>query len=171
MFQKLSLVRQPHVAADTCSGGLQTEAVQGCPADGLKCSHDAESVGNRAQYPTDCLKSEPRFSTRQAKDISGLRNDPIAQVVDDLIADERFLSSLVTALEGRGFGGPLLEDDVLVPLDVAKQISGLGKTMIYALVRQGKFPPPYKPGGVATRWSLCELREWKRGLKHVRHDG
>lgn len=58
-----------------------------------------------------------------------------------------------------------LDDEALVPLEVAKQISGLGKTQIYALIRKREFPAPYKPGGVATRWSLGELRAWRRELK------
>lgn len=60
--------------------------------------------------------------------------------------------------------GPL-DDEALVSLEVAKQISGLGKTQIYALIRKRKFPAPYKPGGAATRWSLGELRAWRRELK------
>ncbi len=61
--------------------------------------------------------------------------------------------------------GSPLDDEALVPLEIAKQVSGLGKTQIYALIRKRKFPAPYKPGGVATRWSLGELRAWRRKLK------
>lgn len=59
-------------------------------------------------------------------------------------------------------------EDILVPLSVVKQISGLGKTMIYALMKREEFPAAYKPGGAATRWSLREVREWRRSLQPVR---
>jgi predicted DNA-binding transcriptional regulator AlpA len=59
----------------------------------------------------------------------------------------------------------LLDDDALVPLHAAKLVSGLGKTQIYALIRKGAFPAPYKPGGVSSRWSLRELRAWRRNLE------
>lgn len=58
--------------------------------------------------------------------------------------------------------------DMLVPLAAVKDITGLGKTTIYALVRKGEFPAPYKPGGMATRWSLAEVLAWRRELKPVR---
>jgi prophage regulatory protein len=53
-------------------------------------------------------------------------------------------------------------EDRFLPIDVVIQIAGLGKTMIYRKVRDGSFPPPYKPGGSATRWSEAEIRNWKR---------
>ena len=53
--------------------------------------------------------------------------------------------------------------DRLLPLKAVKQISGLGKTMIYQLEREGKFPKRFKPGGVASRWSEREILEWKEG--------
>lgn len=59
-------------------------------------------------------------------------------------------------------------DDPLVPLGVVKNISGLGKTRIYELVREGGFPAPYKPGGSATRWSLKEVEDWRRSLRPAR---
>ncbi|WP_235587999.1 helix-turn-helix transcriptional regulator [Sphingopyxis sp. H115] len=52
-------------------------------------------------------------------------------------------------------------DDPLVSLDVVKRIAGIGKTRIYALIRQHKFPKPYKPGGTASRWSLAEVKCWR----------
>jgi prophage regulatory protein len=53
------------------------------------------------------------------------------------------------------------DDDQLITLAEVKEIVGLGKTMIYRLERQGKFPQRYKPGGWATRWSKREVTAWK----------
>lgn len=52
-------------------------------------------------------------------------------------------------------------DDPLVSLDVVKRITGIGKTRIYSLIRQRKFPKPYKPGGTSSRWSLAEVNCWR----------
>lgn len=107
------------------------------------------------------------------------------QLVRMVLASPAALDLLVNELESRlSFGGDnerrvelagcatdsftgSLDDEALVPLETAKLISGLGKTQIYALVRQGKFPAPYRPGGVSTRWNLGELRAWRRELKPV----
>src|SRR3546814_12948673 len=42
---------------------------------------------------------------------------------------------------------------------------GLGKTMIYALIQQGRFPKPYKPSPSAPRWSERELVAWIADVK------
>ena len=55
-------------------------------------------------------------------------------------------------------------EDRLLPLAAVMQLSGLGKTMIYQLEREGKFPKRYKPGGVSSRWSEREIMEWKGKL-------
>lgn len=60
------------------------------------------------------------------------------------------------------------EEDDFVDLEVAMAMSGLKKTMIYQLIRQNKFPQPVKPGGVATRFSLVELRQWQQDAKDNR---
>jgi prophage regulatory protein len=41
-------------------------------------------------------------------------------------------------------------------------IVGLSKTRIEALVREGKFPPPFKlcPGGRASGWLRSTLEQW-----------
>lgn len=133
----------------------------------LELDRDADSIRNRIESPNHRRAPSPRSSTPEETRIRP-SDDLIARVLDQLIADDRLVASLAAALEQRRFGASLIDDDVLVPLNVAKEISGLGKTMIYALVRQQKFPAPYKPGGVATRWSLDELRAWKRDLKSGR---
>lgn len=52
-------------------------------------------------------------------------------------------------------------DDRLIPIDAVMQLAGIGKTMIYRLMRDGKFPRSCKPGGASTRWSEREVREWR----------
>lgn len=37
---------------------------------------------------------------------------------------------------------------------------GLGKTMIYAMIGDGRFPKPYKITAAAARWSEREVEAW-----------
>ena len=37
---------------------------------------------------------------------------------------------------------------------------GLGKSMIYEMIRQDRFPPPYKISPFASRWSEREVVAW-----------
>jgi prophage regulatory protein len=53
------------------------------------------------------------------------------------------------------------DHDRLIALREVKEISGFGKTMIYRLMREGRFPQACKPGGSSTRWSEREVRIWK----------
>ena len=50
--------------------------------------------------------------------------------------------------------------DRLVKLDEVKRCVGLGKSMIYRLIQEGKFPAPYKGTPLASRWSDQEIRAW-----------
>lgn len=45
-------------------------------------------------------------------------------------------------------------------LDEVKRRAGLGKSMIYRLIAEGKFPTPYKLTSTASRWSERELVAW-----------
>lgn len=51
--------------------------------------------------------------------------------------------------------------DRLLPIARVVEVAGLSRAMIYRKTRAGTFPAPYKPGGVASRWSESELRAWK----------
>jgi prophage regulatory protein len=53
------------------------------------------------------------------------------------------------------------DEDRLIALPRVKEIAGIGKTMIYRLVREGRFPAPCHPGGASTRWSEREVRAWR----------
>jgi prophage regulatory protein len=45
-------------------------------------------------------------------------------------------------------------------LDEVSRRVGLGKSMIYALIKQERFPPPYKISPYASRWSEHEVAAW-----------
>ena len=47
--------------------------------------------------------------------------------------------------------------------EVCHQV-GVGKTMIYALIKQGQFPKPYRIGAGAARWSQHEIEAWISGV-------
>lgn len=55
--------------------------------------------------------------------------------------------------------------DRFVKLDEVKRRVGLGKSMIYRLIREGKFPPPYKLSPFASRWSDREVVAWIQDVK------
>jgi prophage regulatory protein len=50
--------------------------------------------------------------------------------------------------------------DRLLKLDEVKRRVGLGKSMIYRLIQEGKFPAPYKLSPFASRWSDLEVSAW-----------
>ena len=50
--------------------------------------------------------------------------------------------------------------DRLLRLRQVIELTGIGKTMIYRLMRDNQFPHQFKPGGYASRWSEREVLEW-----------
>lgn len=52
-----------------------------------------------------------------------------------------------------------------VKLDEVKRRAGLGKSMIYRLIQEGKFPAPYKLSPFASRWSELEIAAWIEEVK------
>lgn len=50
--------------------------------------------------------------------------------------------------------------DRFIKLDEVKRRVGLGKSMIYSLIQDGKFPAPYKLSPFASRWSDREIVAW-----------
>ena len=62
----------------------------------------------------------------------------------------------------------MTDNDRLLRLPQVLDITGLGKTMIYRLIRQGTFPQPFKPGGHASRWSEAEIRDWREKVREQR---
>lgn len=55
--------------------------------------------------------------------------------------------------------------DRFVKLDEVKRRVGLGKSMIYRLIQEGKFPAPYKLSTFASRWSDREITAWIADVK------
>lgn len=58
--------------------------------------------------------------------------------------------------------------DRLLKLPQVMEIAGLGKTMIYRMIREGTFPQQHKPGGFASRWSEAEVRAWRAKVDEER---
>jgi prophage regulatory protein len=52
-----------------------------------------------------------------------------------------------------------------VKLDEVTRRAGLGKSMIYQMIREGRFPAPYKLSPFAARWSERELVAWINDVK------
>jgi prophage regulatory protein len=59
--------------------------------------------------------------------------------------------------------------DRFLRLPQVLEISGLSKAMVYKMIRTGRFPAPYKPGGASSRWSEAEISEWVVGVKAARN--
>lgn len=52
-----------------------------------------------------------------------------------------------------------------VKIEEVKRRVGLGESMIYRLIQEGKFPPPYKVSPCASRWSDREVIAWIDDVK------
>ncbi|GGO99583.1 helix-turn-helix transcriptional regulator [Stakelama pacifica] len=52
-----------------------------------------------------------------------------------------------------------------IRLNEVKRRVGLGKSMIYRLLQEGKFPAPYKISPFASRWSDREVTAWTDEVK------
>jgi prophage regulatory protein len=50
--------------------------------------------------------------------------------------------------------------DRLIRLSDVIEMTGIGKTMIYRLIQEDRFPKQFKPGGYSSRWSETEVRQW-----------
>lgn len=50
-------------------------------------------------------------------------------------------------------------------LDEVCRRVGLGKTMVYGLIRKGRFPEPYKISPYTARWSEREIVAWIEDVK------
>ncbi|MDP5280068.1 AlpA family phage regulatory protein [Sphingomonas sp. DG1-23] len=58
-----------------------------------------------------------------------------------------------------------ISSDRLIKLDEVKRRVGLGKSMIYRLISESKFPAPYKISPLASRWSDREIAAWINDVK------
>jgi len=55
--------------------------------------------------------------------------------------------------------------DRFLKLEEVKRRVGLGKSMIYRLIQEEKFPAPYKISPFASRWSNLEIVAWIDDVK------
>jgi prophage regulatory protein len=53
----------------------------------------------------------------------------------------------------------------LIPLREVCHRVGVGKSMIYKMIQQDRFPAPYKPSPGAARWSEREVVEWIANIR------
>jgi prophage regulatory protein len=60
--------------------------------------------------------------------------------------------------------------DRFIQLPEVSRRVGLGKTMIYKMIAEGRFPPPYKITPAAARWSDSEVTAWIADVKFG-HEG
>lgn len=60
--------------------------------------------------------------------------------------------------------------DRLLKLSEVLELTGLGKTMIYRMMREGRFPQQFKPGGFASRWSEREVIDWRESQRGASGD-
>lgn len=57
------------------------------------------------------------------------------------------------------------QPDRFIRLDEVKRRVGLGKSMIYRLIQEKRFPPPYKLSPGSSRWSDKEIAAWVNDVK------
>jgi prophage regulatory protein len=53
----------------------------------------------------------------------------------------------------------------LIKLDEVCRRVGLGKSMVYDLIKKERFPAPYKVSPFASRWSESEVVAWIADVK------
>lgn len=54
--------------------------------------------------------------------------------------------------------------DALLRMSEVKLRVGLGKTKIYAMIAEGKFPKPHRVTAAAVRWSARDIDRWVGGV-------
>lgn len=60
--------------------------------------------------------------------------------------------------------GEPVDDRLLISLDDVCRLVGLGRSQIYAMVRDGKFPRPVRLGRRCSRWRMASVRAWVERL-------
>ncbi len=56
----------------------------------------------------------------------------------------------------------LSADDPILRMPDVEHSVGLRKSTIYAMVKEGDFPPPINLGRRASGWLLSDINQWKR---------
>ena len=60
------------------------------------------------------------------------------------------------------FGKPA---ERFIQLKEVCRLVGVGKSMVYRMIQEGRFPAPYKPSPGAARWSEGEVIAWIASIK------
>ena len=60
--------------------------------------------------------------------------------------------------------------DRLLNMAEVLEVTGLSRSSIYSLMRQGVFSEPLKVGPRAVRWRESEIREWERSRPRAEGD-
>lgn len=61
--------------------------------------------------------------------------------------------------------------DKLISLPAVKELTGLGTTKIYGMIKEGSFPKQVKMSAKAARWSHNEIQAWVQARKENRVAG
>jgi predicted DNA-binding transcriptional regulator AlpA len=57
------------------------------------------------------------------------------------------------------------EEIIFDDLETMKQYTGMGRTAVYAAIRDHDFPQPYQFGKRIVRWKRVEVLEWMESRK------
>lgn len=68
--------------------------------------------------------------------------------------------------EFNAFGEPV---ERFIQLKEVCRLVGVGKSMVYRMIQEGRFPAPYKPSPGAARWSEGEVIAWIASIKGGGH--
>lgn len=60
---------------------------------------------------------------------------------------------------------PVPEHMIFDDLETMKQYTGMGRTAVYAAIREQGFPQPYQFGKRIVRWKRVEVVEWMESRK------
>lgn len=102
-------------------------------------------------------------------------SDLILDIVSEFIAsDEAFVESMNLSSANRrknslaGDNGPnAFHEPVKRFIEIKEvcHIIGLAKSMVYKMIKEGRFPPPYKLSPGASRWSEEEVFSWVENIE------
>ena len=71
-------------------------------------------------------------------------------------------SQLAKDRETNALGEPA---ERFIQLKEVCRLVGVGKSMVYRMIQEGRFPAPYKPSPGAARWSEGEVLAWIESIK------
>jgi prophage regulatory protein len=59
------------------------------------------------------------------------------------------------------------DPEELIPLSKVIEEIDCGKSSIYRMIKNGKFPRPVKLGTKSVRWKRSQLERWKNSLREA----